>query len=224
MEWEHDREDAMKTYSQLLEDIELTSGIGRMGKDDIKAVQDEHNYDTRKKNLGKIHKDYSIHRSQFGDFNIVHDKTKKVVGQIQNETPGKRKHLKVGLVAIHKDHSKKKIGHSLAVAAYKHLHANHGYTIHSGREQSPGGASIWQHLMKDPKTSKHVRAVITRKMDGDTKDIGQASKMNPADIWTSGSREMRRKAASKGIRMHKHMSPEDVKAFGTQLVLKAKKR
>ncbi len=78
--------------------------------------------------------------------------------------------------------------------------------------------------MKDPKTSKHVRAVVTRKMDGDTKDIGQASKMNPADIWTSGSREVRRKAASKGIRMHKYMSPEDVRAFGTQLVLKAKKK
>ena len=78
--------------------------------------------------------------------------------------------------------------------------------------------------MKDPKTKKHVRAVITRKMDGHTKDIGQASKMNPADIWTSGSLEMRRKAASKGIRMHRHSSPEDVRAFGTQLVLKAKKK
>jgi len=214
----------MKTYRQLLEDIEMVSGIGHMGKHDVKAVQDEHDQDTRKKNLGKIHKDYSIHRSQFGDFNIVHDKSKKVVGHIQNETPTKSKHLKVGLVAIHKDHTKKKIGHSLAVAAYKHLHGKHGYTIHSDRFQSPGGASIWQHLMKDPKTKKHVRAVITRKMDGDTKDIGQASKMNPADIWTSGSREMRRKAASKGIQMHRHSSPEDVRAFGTQLVLKAKKR
>lgn len=214
----------MKTYRQLLEDIEMISGVGHMNKHDVKAVQDEHDYDTRKKNLGKIHKDYSIHKSSFGDFYITHDKSKKVVGHISNETPTKRKHLKVGLVAIHKDHTKKKIGHSLAVAAYKHLHAKHGYTIHSDRQHSPGGASIWHHLMKDPKTSKHVRAVITRRMDGHTKDIGQASKMNPADIWTSGSREMRRKAASKGIRMHKYMSPEAVRAFGTELVLKAKKK
>lgn len=214
----------MKTYRQLLEDIELISGLRHMSKKDLDPIQDEHGYDKGKKNLGKIHKDYSIYRSRSGDFNILHDKSKKVVGHIQNETPRKRKHLKVGLVAIHKDHSKKNIGHSIAVAAYKHLHGNHGYTIHSGREQTPGGASIWQHLMKNPKTKKHVRAVITRKMDGNTKDIGQASNMNPADIWTSGSREMRRKAASKGIRMHKHMSPEDVRAFGTQLVLKAKKK
>jgi len=27
----------MKTYSQLLEDIELTSGIGHMNKQDVKA-------------------------------------------------------------------------------------------------------------------------------------------------------------------------------------------
>jgi hypothetical protein len=228
----------MKTYRQLLEDIQLEPNISRLNRKDWKGIHDEFHSDIeaarslpslRMHKLGKIHKEYSIHRNHNGnDFFITHDKSKKVVGHIENDhvsdNPETSKHLRVGFLAIHPHHSKKKIGHSLAVAAYKHLHGKHGYTIHSGIQQSMGGASVWQHLMKDPKTKKHVRAVVSRKGDEDIKDIGQASKMNPADIWTSGSGGVRRKAASKGIRMHDYSSPKATRAFGTQLILKAKKK
>lgn len=126
----------MKTYRQLLEDIELVSGISRATRSDIGAAHDEFKHGgSSKKNLGKIHNDYSIHKSG-GDFFITHDKTKKVVGHIANETPHKSKSLQVGVTAMHPDHTKKKIGHSLAIAAYKHLHDKHGYEIHSGDSQS----------------------------------------------------------------------------------------
>ena len=210
----------MKTYRQLLEDIELRSGIGRATRDDMRATQDEFD-STRKKNLGKIHKDYSLHKGEYGDFFIHHDKSKKVVGHISNETPHKSKSLKVGLTSIDPKHTKKKIGHSLAVAAYKHLHGKHGYEIQSGNEQSVGGASIWRHLMKDPSTKNHVHAVH-HPWDGKRTELGQASKLHTGDIWTSGSGEVRRKAASKGITMHPFKGYDNDPVYHRTLVLKRK--
>lgn len=210
----------MKTYRQLLEDIELMSGIRRATRGDMNTAQDEFDYSS-KKNLGKIHKDYSLHKSG-GDFFITHDKSKKVVGHISNQTPHKSKHIEVAATTVHPDHTKKKIGHSLAVAAYKHLHKQ-GYTIRSGNEQSSGGASIWHGLMNDPKTKKHVHAVHHPYI-GKKTELGQASKLHTGDIWYSGSREVRRKAASKGIRMHKYSSDATDKAMDTHLELRAKKK
>lgn len=209
----------MKTYSQLLEDIELVSGISRATRGDIGAMQDEFNYGP-KKNLGKIHKDYSLHKVN-GDFFINHDKSNKVVGHISNDTPHKSKSLKVGLTAIHPDHTKKKIRHSLAIAAYKHLHGKHGYEIKSGNEQSVGGASIWQHLMKDPSTKQYVHAVH-EPPGGKKRELGQATKLHTGDIWTSGSGEVRRKAASKDIKMHPFKGYENDSGYHTSLVLKRK--
>jgi len=209
----------MKTYRQLLEDIELISGIRRATRGDMNTAQDEFDY-SNKKNLGKIHKDYSLYKSG-GDFFITHDSSKKVVGNISNQTPHKSKHLEVEATAVHPDHSKKMIGHSLAVAAYKHLWTQ-GYTIHSGSEQSPGGASIWHGLMNDPQTKKYVHAVH-HPYGGKKTDLGQASKLHTGDIWQSGSGEVRRKAASKGIRMHKYSSDATDKAMDTHLELRAKK-
>lgn len=209
----------MKTYRQLLEDIELVPGLSRVSRSDTHAMQDEFDH-SHKKKLGKIHKDYSIHKSG-GDFFITHDKSKKVVGHIANDAPPGKKELHVSSLGIHPDHTKKKIGHSLAIAAYKHLHGKHGYEIHSGTEQSMGGASVWQHLMKDPKTSKHVHAIRNTSFEK-TKDLGRASKLHTGDIWQSGSGEARRKAASKGIKMHPYKGFDDT--YNTKLVLKRKKK
>lgn len=211
----------MKTYRRLLEDIELRSGIGRATRDDMRATQDEFD-STRKKNLGKIHKDYSLHKGEYGDFFIHHDKSKKVVGHIQNETPHKSKTLKVGLTAIDPKHTKKKIGHSLAVAAYKHLHGKHGYEIQSGAEQSLGGASIWRHLMNDPSTKHHVHAVHQQYDYEKKTDLGPAHKLHTGDIWTSGSREIRSKASSKGIKMHPYKGYDNDPVYHRTLVLKRK--
>ena len=215
----------MKSFLQYIsEDIEVVSDIVRPTEHDWSKVSapDE---SSRFKNFGKIHKYYSLHQDSLrNSFVIIHDKSKSVVGEIQNES-SEPKTLRVGMFAVHDDHTKKKIGHSLAVAAYKHLHGKHGYTIHSGSEQSPGAVSIWQDLLNDPKTKKHIHATEENPDNfGETKDLGQASKMNPADIWTSGSREVRRKAASKGIRMHKYSSLQAKRAYNTILVLKARKK
>lgn len=211
----------MKTYRQLIEDIELVSGIGRPTRYDMKASQDEFTH-SRKKNLGKIHKDYSLHRGENGDFFIHHDKSKKVVGHISNDTPHKHKTLKVGLTTIDPKHTKKKIGHSLAVAAYKHLHGKHGYEIQSGAEQSLGGASIWMHLMKDPSTKKHVHAVHQQYGYGKKTDLGPAHKLDSSKIWQSGSGETRRAAKRKGISLAPDDGYDHDPAYHTTLVLKRK--
>jgi len=210
----------MKSFKQYIsEDIELVSDIGRTGKREIQDAQDEFTY-SRKKNLGKIHKDYSIHKSS-GDFYITHDPSKKVVGHISNDTPHKNRQLQVGLTAISKHHTKKKIGHSLAVAAYKHIHGL-GYTITSGREQSVGGASIWQSLMNDPEMRDHIH-VIHHPYGGRRRDLGRASDLHTGDIWTSGSNTARRKAKSKGIQLHPYEGHGD-SAYDTHLEIQPKKK
>ena len=215
----------MKTFLQYInEDIELVSGISRPSRSDIRDLEDEFKDSSSRKNLGKIHKDYSLHKAD-GNFFITHDDSKKVVGHISNDEPQKSKRLSVGLAVMHPEHTKKKIGHSLMIAAYKHLHGKHGYEIHSGNEQSVGGASIWQHLMKDPDTKDSVHAVHQPPI-GKKAELGQASKLHTGDIWTSGSGATRRKAATKGIAMHKYAGNIDNAdpTHYTKLVLKGKKK
>jgi len=213
----------MKSFKQYIsEDIELVSDIGRTGKREIQDAQDEFTYG-RKKNLGKIHKDYSLHKSS-GDFYITHDPSKKVVGHISNDTAHKSRQLQVGLTAIHKDHTKKKIGHSLAVAAYKHLHGL-GYTIRSGHEQSFGGHDIWggkKGLMNDPEMRDHIHA-IHHPYGGTRRDLGRASDLHTGDIWTSGSNTARRKAKAKGIQLHPYEGHGD-SAYDTYLEIQPKKK
>lgn len=206
----------MKTYRHLLEDIELVSGHPRTTKADIESAQLDFEHDAEyRKNLGKIHKDYSLHTSG-RDFWITHDPSDKVVGHIDTESSDRRKTIKIVQLNIDKNHTKKKIGHSLAVAAYKHLHKT-GHTIHSGEEQSVGGASVWRELMNDPETRDHVHAVHS--LYGGRK---KASKLPTEDIWTSGSKEARTAGRKKGIRMHDYYTPEAEHAQGVQLVLRPK--
>lgn len=219
----------MKTYSKLVEDIELVSGIGKQTGREIERAHndaaDPGPFGPRNQleNHGKIHKDYSLHGSG-RDFFIRHDKSKKIVGHIAGERPqgGHSRSVAIGIVRIHPEHTQKKIGHSLAVAAYKHLHKK-GFDIHSGDQQSPGGASIWQRLMKDPSTRRHVHAIRPDERGGMPKNLGQASKLHTGDIWVSGIGYVRNKAGTKGIRMHKYMTPKSDAAYRTTLVLKGKK-
>ncbi len=130
----------MKSFKQYIsEDIEVISGHPRTTKADMKSAQkdfeDDANY---RKNLGKIHKDYSLHLSG-RNFWITQDSSGKVVGHIDAEpfSGADKKSIAIAQLNIDKDHTKKNIGSSLAVAAYRHLH-NMGYTIHSGDQQSIG--------------------------------------------------------------------------------------
>lgn len=216
----------MKSFKKYIsEDIELSSDIVRPKISDWKGTQSKFEKFKKLKNLGKIHDDYSIYSHSGGrSFYIVHDRKNNVVGEITNNsrTPN---HIEVGGLSVHKNHTKKKIGTSLAVAAYKHLHGL-GYTIGSGGVQSIGGASVWQELMNDPEINKHVHA-LQHPFGGkytDVKDLGQASELDTGNIWASGSGEIRRAARSKGIVMRKYGSPESERAYSTQLILKAKKK
>lgn len=213
----------MKLFKHLLEDIELISGHPRTTKSDMQDAQMdfEDNAEFRK-NLGKIHKDYSLHRSG-RDFWITHDPSSKVVGKIDTEPSDESlggKKLNIAQLNIDRKHTKKKIGHSLAVAAYKQLWRT-GHTITSGGEHSMGSALAWMDLMSDPETQNHVHAVHGVHGERVTQ-LGLAKDLNPADIWISGSREARTAARRKGIKMHDYYSSNVEKVQPVKLVLKPK--
>lgn len=134
------------------------------------------------RNHGEIHPGYELHRHtvarratgrgedpivHFHRYTIVHKKSKDVAGEIDatagkidrktgEHRPGTGKGLKIEWVGVHPDHSSKKAGKSLAVAAYKHLHSK-GHSIKSDVRQSYGGAHVWDRLRRDPDVGDHVK-------------------------------------------------------------------
>lgn len=136
------------------------------------------------KNLGEIHPGYELwrHTTQLDTaivgglpvrkthhdhkFSIVHKKTKKKIGEIDASggaidresgkfTHGKGKALQIKYLGVNSKHSSKKVGTSLAVAAYKHLHSL-GHSIKSDTLQTLGGASVWDTLRNHPDTKNHM--------------------------------------------------------------------
>lgn len=180
----------MKSYKQLIEDIELVGSVSKGTSRDIRSANKEYRRDSKgpfpPENLGKIYRGYSIHRDLDDEiFYITHDKTKEVVGTIGNDT-STRKRLKVALVQVHPKHTKSQIGHSLAVAAYKHLWDKHGYEIESGDQQSEGGKSVWKTLIRNPSTRDHVYAFqLIDTASGAPRRLyfGKAKDMEDKEIW-----------------------------------------
>jgi hypothetical protein len=217
----------MKSFKEYIteDDIELISLRRTSIPREIRIYQRAFNYG-RKKNLGNIHPEYSLHKSG-GDFFIRHDESKKVVGYISNDTPHKSRSLDVYMTGVHPDHTTKKIGHSLAFAAYKHLW-NQGYTIKSGNTHSFGGHKLWageKGLMNDPKTRKYVHAVHTNR--GRKTQLGLAHRLPASDIWTSDDSRTRRKAIAKGIAIDPKMRDGwsgNRKADGVHLELRPKEQ
>ena len=222
----------MKTYKELLEDIEVIGGgshyglakpkKGRKTDEDWRYTQDYYR-ENRNKNLGKIHPGYTLHKSSssvFGDRNadyfIRHEKSKKVVGHI--ETQGSGKNIHIDMVKVHPEHNKKVVGRSLAAAAYEHLHKM-GHNIHSGSEQSVGGASIWKGMMKNKRLSKHIDANVQSGFGSRGKKLGRASRLNPDKIWVTHSRSISKKH---GVQQHNWKKPEHDDALDTTLVLKGR--
>lgn len=131
---------------------------------------------TGHRNLGEIHPGYELHRhtttvdraTKFHrhSFSIVHKKSGDVAGEIDakggkidrktgEHRLGTGKGLKIDWVHVHPEHGTKKIGTSLAAAAYKHLHKL-GHSIKSDTKQSIGGANLWNSLRHDPDTKHHM--------------------------------------------------------------------
>tara|TARA_R110000868_G_scaffold11361_8_gene55565 strand:- start:313 stop:966 length:654 start_codon:yes stop_codon:yes gene_type:complete len=215
----------MKSFKQYIteDDIELISLQRRSIPRELRIYQNAFNYG-RKKNLGEITPGYSIHKAG-GDFFIRHDESKKVVGHISNATPHQSKNLGEQKIIIHPEHTAKVIGHSLPVAAYKHLWGHHGYEITSDYAHSLGGLKVWHNIIADPDTSEHVHA-IHHQYGGKKTDLGLARKLPTSDIWSSGSAGMRRKARRKGVQVDKLAMIGNTainKASNVHLVLKRKK-
>jgi len=134
------------------------------------------------RNHGEIHPGYELHRHtvarratgrgedpvvHFHRYTIVHKKTKDVAGEIDATAgkidrktgahrPGTGKGIRIEWTGVHPDHSSKKVGKSLAVAAYKYLHGK-GHSVKSDTRQSPGGAHVWDKIRHDPDVKDHVK-------------------------------------------------------------------
>jgi len=111
------------------------------------------------KRSGRIAKGYTLHTSTHKDdpkvqtHYIVHDQTGHVAGEVSTVSHGDEH--QVIHTEVHGAHTRKKIGKSLAALAYKHIAKKKGNLWSSGL-QSPGGASVWNRLRKDPKMKGRV--------------------------------------------------------------------
>jgi ribosomal protein S18 acetylase RimI-like enzyme len=158
---------------------------------------------TSHRNLGEIHPNYELHRHTVKTmssrpyhshrFSIVHKKTGEVAGEIDatggkinrkngEHTRGTGKGLSIEWIHVHPKHGTKKIGSSLAAAAYKHLHKL-GHSIKAGKRQSVGGAHIWDKLRHDPEVDDHVK-VHDELYDSST----PAHKLSHGEIWRDDER------------------------------------
>jgi hypothetical protein len=150
--------------------------------------------------MGRIHPQYELWRHTYENtdqdgskyhqhhFSIVHTKTREKVGEIDaiggkinrktgEHRTGTGKDLKIVYLGIHHHHSAKRVGGSLAVAAYKQLHRR-GHSIKSDTRQSLGGAGVWDTLRKDKDVGHHVMVHDER----DNKRI-PAHKLSYDAIW-----------------------------------------
>jgi predicted N-acetyltransferase YhbS len=149
-----------KRRKKVTEDIEMANILskphGGYHRDFTRMIEGR---GEKPKRSGRIAKGYTLHTSTDKDDQkiqthyIVHDATNHVAGEVTTRSHDDRH--EVINTNIHGDHTKKKIGKSLAVLAYKHLARKKG-NLHSSSLQSPGGASIWNRMRKDPKMKGKV--------------------------------------------------------------------
>lgn len=146
-----------KRRKKVTEDIEMANILskphGGYHRDFAKMIERRGD---KPKRSGRIAKGYTVHTSTDKDdptvqtHYIVHDDTNHVAGEVTTRTSNMTGDHEVIHTDVHGDHTKKKIGKSLAILAYKHLARKKG-NLHSSNLQSPGGASVWNRLRKDPK-------------------------------------------------------------------------
>ena len=194
--------------------------------------------------LGEIHPGYDVHhykrirkvdgmtigrtRKLFHIFNIVHRGSGNIAGDMQawggklHPTKGvvkgaKGKGLKVVALDMHSDHTSRKVGTSLPVELYRHLHRS-GYAIQSDKMQSQGAAHVWNIMRNDPELKKHMMAHIEREPNRGERHtfIKRAHRVPESSIWFS---PYRREPEDK-VRTSRGEEPDET----TTLVLSGKKR
>jgi hypothetical protein len=172
------------------------------------------------KRSGRIAKGYSLHSSKVNDdmggmsqdHYIVHDATNHIAGEVTTMLHGKDKTHTVLHTHIHGDHTRKKIGKSLAVLVYKHLARKHG-SLKSSDLQSPGGASVWNRIRKDPR------------MKGKVFHVSQGKEVPAHDvpdkqIWASEVKIPRSKGTPGYLPASQKFRGEHVAAMHSHLVIR----
>ena len=176
------------------------------------------------KRSGRIAKGYTLYTStdkenpEFQDHHIVHDATGHVAGEVSTRTSGNNH--EVIHTDVHGDHTQKVIGKSLAVLAYKHLAKKKG-NLHSSSLQSPGGASIWNRLRKDPK----MKGQVFHKMRGQAEV--PAHDLPDKKIWATdvkGGMSSSNKDIPKPLPPSKHHAAEAENVMGSRLVIRPIKK
>lgn len=177
------------------------------------------------KRSGRIAKGYTLYTSKDTHdpehtqvHHIVHDDTNNVAGEIWTRTSG-NDHTVIH-TDVHGDHTQKKIGKSLAVLAYKHLAKKKG-NLHSSTLQSPGGASIWNRLRKDPK----MKGQVFHKMRGQAEV--PAHDLPDKKIWATevrGGMSSSNKDIPKPLPPSKHHAAEHENVLGSRLVIRPVKK
>ena len=176
------------------------------------------------KRSGKIAKGYTLYTSvdathpEFEDHHIVHDATGHVAGEVSTRTSG-NDHTVIH-TDVHGDHTQKAIGKSLAVLAYKHLAKKKG-NLQSSSLQSPGGASIWNRLRKDPK----MKGQVFHKMRGQAEV--PAHDLPDKKIWATdvkGGMSSSNKDIPKPLPPSKHHEAEHENVIGSRLVIRPIKK
>jgi hypothetical protein len=176
------------------------------------------------KRSGKIAKGYTLYTSvdathpEFEDHHIVHDATGHVAGEVSTRTSG-NDHTVIH-TDVHGDHTQKVIGKSLAVLAYKHLAKKKG-NLHSSSLQSPGGASIWNRLRKNPK----MKGQVFHKMRGQAEV--PAHDLPDKKIWATdvkGGMSSSNKDIPKPLPPSKHHAAEHENVIGSRLVIRPIKK
>ncbi|NBO23459.1 hypothetical protein EBU94_09010, partial [bacterium] len=173
------------------------------------------------KRSGRIAKGYTLHTSTHKDdpkvqtHYIVHDQTGHIAGEVSTVSHGDEH--QVIHTEVHGAHTRKKIGKSLAALAYKHIAKKKGNLWSSGL-QSPGGASVWNRLRKDPKMKGRVFH-HTAKGEVPAHDVPEKH------IWASDTLPHEPKVEkSKGtpsfLRTTKHDAPEHRRVLGSRLVIR----
>lgn len=175
----------MKTFLRFLNEMAVISHD--LGTENPNAKFSYPTRAGRKIEMGSIHPDYSmVHTTSDGHgfapssntFHIVHKQSNSIVGQIHTQSSLEDGSHEVMNMKLNADHRKSKIGHSLAVAAYKHI-SNAGHTLRSGVLQSAGGASIWNALRRDPETKHRVFVQYNKR------NVKKALHLPAARIWAT---------------------------------------
>lgn len=234
----------MKSFLEYIsEDIELIL-VKRSRPDEYRSLAASQKHfqkvlKAKKKSLGDIHPDYELHQytlnrgSNIGRthyFHIVHKPTQNIVGQMTArggrlhpilgfQKSQKGKGLKVVGLDMHSEHRSKKIGVSLPVEMYRHLHRS-GYGIQSDTNQSHGAAHVWNIMRNDPELKKHMMIHDRREpLRGErTTFIKRAYRYPEKDIWHQFSRSWGR--TNPKVEPTYGVDPEIVRT----LILSGKKR